>query len=62
MEALETAAADGPVGERELFRRARAHAWGPGRAHRALRAAQREGRLIRRGRTYVAAERSGTSS
>jgi MFS family permease len=58
LDALERAAAEGPLSERELFRRARASTWGPGRAHRALRAAVRDGRLVRRGRTYVATQTS----
>ena len=53
--ALEQAAAAGPLAERELLRRAHARFWGPGRGRRALRRAVAEGRLVRHGRTYMAA-------
>ncbi len=59
--ALERAAAAGALSERELLRRAQARRWGPGRGHRALRAAVRRGRLVRRGRTYVAPEPARTA-
>jgi MFS family permease len=51
--ALEAAASSGPLRERELLARAGARRWGPGRGPRAVDAAVRAGRLVRRGRTYA---------
>jgi MFS family permease len=53
---LERAAANGPVSERELFKRARARFWGPGRARRALRRAVAQGKLVQSGHSYIAAK------
>jgi MFS family permease len=52
VEAFERAAGGDELSHRELSRRAGTRYWGPGRTRAALRDAQREGRIVRRGRRY----------